>query len=72
MGADQFLEKFKNDREKAFAWAHLEKRRTLVSTLVRQVVVSRDKEGKRRIEPEVIVNVPVPRSEVLAYDRLYL
>ena len=71
-GADQFLEKFENDREKAFAWAHLEKRRKLVSTLVRKVVVSRDKEGERRIEPEIVVHVPIPRREILSYDHLYL
>ena len=66
------MEKFKGDREKAFAWAHLEKRRKVVSTLLRRVVISRDKERKRRIEPEVVVNVPIPRSEILAYNHLHL
>ena len=42
MGAEQFLEKFKGDREKAFSWAHLEKRRKVVSTLLRKIVISRD------------------------------
>ena len=67
LGADQFLDKFGNDREKAFVWAHLEKRRKLVSTLVRKVVVSLDKNGERRIEPEVVVDVPIPRREILSY-----
>lgn len=67
LGADQFLEKFGDDREKAFAWAHLEKRRKVVSTLVRKVVVSLDKDGERHIAPEVVVNVPIPRSEILSY-----
>lgn len=68
LGADQFLEKFKNDREKAFAWTHLEKRRKVVSTLVRKVVVHLDKDGKRRIEPKIVVDVPIPHREILAYS----
>lgn len=67
LGADQFLERFENDRKKAFAWAHMEKRRKLVSMLVRKVVVMRDRDGERRIEPEIVVDVPVPRREILSY-----
>ena len=67
LGADQFLEKFEGDRKKAFAWAHLEKRRKVVSTLVRKVVVSLDKDGERHIAPEVVVDVPIPRREILSY-----
>ena len=72
LGADQFMERFKGDRENAFAWAHLEKRRKVVATLLRRVAISRDKERKRRIEPEVVVTAPIPRSEILAYNRLHL
>jgi site-specific DNA recombinase len=67
LGASQFLEKFEGDRKKAFAWAHLEKRRKVVSTLVRKVVVSRDKDGERYIAPEVVVDVPIPRRDILSY-----
>ncbi len=67
LGTDQFLEKFGDDRERAFAWAHLEKRRKLVSTLVRKVVVRRGKGKERLIEPEVVVEIPIARSEILSY-----
>ncbi|GMR10650.1 MAG: hypothetical protein BMS9Abin28_1471 [Anaerolineae bacterium] len=67
LGADQFLDKFENNRGKAFAWAHLEKRRKVVSTLVRKIVVRRDKDGERRIEPEIVVDVPIRRREILSY-----
>jgi hypothetical protein len=31
------------------------------------VVVSRDKDGERRIEPEIVVDVPISRREILSY-----
>ena len=42
----------------------------VVSTLVRKVVVSRDNDGEQRIEPEIVVDVPIPQSEILSYDHL--
>ena len=67
IGADQCLEKFDSDRRKAFAWAHLEERRKIVSTLVRHVLVRKGKGRERIIEPVVVVELPITKREILSY-----
>lgn len=64
--ADRYLDRFDGDRERAFAWAHLEARRRLVRTLVRRVVVRRLPDGSKAIEPEIIVDLPLSRDAILS------
>jgi hypothetical protein len=66
--ARQFLDKFDGDRDKAIDWAHLEKRREIVSTLVKRVLVTRGKGKERIIEPVIVVEIPIDKNESLYYS----
>jgi hypothetical protein len=65
--ADQYLGKYNGDQDKAFLWAHLEKRRKLVSLLVKKVIVRLGKDRTRIIAPEVVVRIPICEAEILSY-----
>jgi DNA invertase Pin-like site-specific DNA recombinase len=65
--ADQYLDKYHGNRDKAFRWAHLEKRRKLVALLVKKVVVRLGKSRTRIIAPEVVVRIPIGEAEILSY-----
>jgi len=64
---DRYLEKYNGDRDKAFRWARLEKRRTLVGLLVKKVIVRLGKGRTRIIAPEVVVRIPISETEILSY-----
>jgi len=65
--ADQYLDKYHGDRDKAFRWAHLERRRKLVGLLVKKVVVRVGQNRTRIIAPEVVVRIPISEAEILSY-----
>ena len=47
-------------------WAILEEKRRFVRTLISQVIVSRDKDGRRKIKPVLALDMPVKKKS-LAY-----
>jgi hypothetical protein len=67
MDADRHLEKYNGDRDKAFRWARLEKRRTLGGLLVKKVIVRLGKDRMRIFAAEVVVRIPISETETLSY-----
>jgi site-specific DNA recombinase len=67
LGAGRFEEKYNGDKLAALRWAVLEEKRRTVRMLISQVLVVKDKNGEKRIIPQLAFEIPAELSS-LVYD----